>query len=132
MENVVIQGVEMNPIAAGALLTICGIAIVFLVLVILIFAIFVFGKIMVAGSKKDTSAKVEKPKAAPAPKKVVPVAPAVSSQDDGELIAVIAAAVDAMYAGTGKKAVIRNIRPAVSGGRSAWANAGLVQNVRSF
>ena len=120
-----INGTEMNWLSAGGMLTVTGVAIVFLVLVILIFAIFVFGKIMVAGTKKETVAKPVKEKVAPK------TAPVVSSTDD-EIIAVIAAAVDAMYSGSGKKAIIRNIKPAVSGGRSPWATAGLMQNVRSF
>lgn len=120
---------NMSGMEIGTLVTVCGMVIVFLVLVILILIIGVFGKMMAGGSK---STKEEKPvKAAPAPKKVAPVA-AAPAQDEGELIAVIAAAVDAMYAGTGKRAVIRNIKPAASSGRSAWATAGLLQNVRSF
>lgn len=128
---VTINGSEMNWLTAGGLLTSCGMIIVFLVLIILIFAIYLFGKIM-------TGNKAKKPKAAPqkpAPvlaKKAAPSAAPVSNDLDDEIIAVIAAAVDAMYAGSGKRAVIRNIRPAVSGGRSAWANAGLIQNVKSF
>lgn len=117
----------------GVLVTICGIAIVFMVLAILIIAITVFGKIMSSGGKvkkvKPTVEAAPTVKTAPA---AVPAVPAASSEDECELIAVIAAAVDAMYAGSGKKAIIRNIRPAVSGGRSAWASAGLAQNVRSF
>ena len=124
----------LGNLDTGVLVTICGVAIVFLVLVILIFAITIFGKIMTSGSKVKATKPVAE-KAVPAAKAApvaAPAAAAAPSQDEGELIAVIAAAVDAIYAGSGKKAVIRNIRPATTGGRSAWAAAGLAQNVRSF
>lgn len=131
MMDVIIQGTKMNPVEAGALLTVCGVAIVFLVLVVLIVAIIIFGKVVGAATGKV--AKEKPAKVVPVAPKAAPVAaPVVNAQDDGELIAVIAAAVDAMYAGSGKKAIIRNIRPASTGGRSAWATAGLMQNVRSF
>lgn len=126
-----IKGIEMSWADAGTLLTICGMVIVFLVLIILIMAIGAFGKMMSTGIKGDS--KEKSVLTAPTPVKSAPVAvSALPAQDDGELIAVIAAAVDAIYAGSGKRAVIRNIRPAAGGVRSAWATAGVMQNVRSF
>ena len=37
-----------------------------------------------------------------------------------------------MYEGTGKTPVIRSIRPAATGGMSAWRAAGIANNTRSF
>ena len=62
----------------------------------------------------------------------VSVAPAPVA-DDGvneEVIAVISAAVATMY-GSPEKARIKSIKKS-SGGRSAWANAGLLDNTRPF
>ena len=66
------------------------------------------------------------------PKDVPSVPSAVSQEDDGvseEVVAVIAAAVAMMYGGQGR-AKIKSIRRA--GGRSAWANAGVLDNTRPF
>lgn len=122
----------MHWLSAGGLLTVLGMVLVFTVLVILIVVITLFGKVMTAGQKKP-KVKVKKPVEV---KPVIinssaPAAPA-ASEDENELIAVIAAAVDAIYSGSGKKAIIRNIKPAAAGGRSAWATAGVLQNVKSF
>ena len=54
------------------------------------------------------------------------------SNEDGDIIAVISAAVMMMYEGTGKTPVIRSIRPAVAGSRSAWKAAGIANNTRPF
>lgn len=59
-------------------------------------------------------------------------APVQNTEEAEEIIAVIAAAVDAMYSGSGKKAVIRSVRPAVASGRSVWAAAGISKNTRAF
>lgn len=122
----------MHWLTAGGLLTVLGMVLVFAVLIILILVITMFGKAMTAGQKKP-KVKIEKPvEVAPVIVNSAPVAPAASADDD-ELIAVIAAAVDAIYSGSGKKAIIRNIRPSANGGgRSAWATAGVLQNVKAF
>ncbi len=54
------------------------------------------------------------------------------SADDDEIIAVISAAVYTMYDGTGKRPVIRSIRPSAQCGKSAWAMAGVYNNIKSF
>ena len=106
------------------IIPIAGVTIVFAMLIILVIIISMFGKIMGAVKGKEKTV---------AENKVSIPAPIYAPQiDEDEIIAVIAAAVDAMYSGSGKKAVIRNIKPSVSGGRSAWAQAGLVDNVRAF
>ena len=121
------SNVANEPAVASVVLT--GVAIVFgmLVLFVLIFSMFgLFSK------KGDTAPKAEKkvPVKAVQPAAIAAPAPAVSTDDD--IIAVIAAAVYSMYEGTGKKAIIRSIKPATNAGRSAWATAGLMNNIKSF
>ena len=106
------------------IIPIAGVTIVFAMLIILVIIIAMFGKIMSAIKGKEKTV---------AENKVSTPTPIYAPQsDEDEIIAVIAAAVDAMYSTSGKKAVIRSIKPSVSGGRSAWAQAGLVDNVRAF
>lgn len=113
--------------------TLSGLLIVFGMLVVLIVIFSIFGALMQSGKKKPTTVKeIKKPE-----QKVTQVkpkaAPVVSSEiDDGEVIAAISAAVAMMYEGTGKTPVIRSIKPAVKGTRSAWAMAGIVNNTRAF
>lgn len=111
-----------NVLSVGLNVTFCGITIVFIALVLLVFIISLFSFMF----KKD------KKKSDPPAKTTSYVAPLKQNTDDGELIAVIAAAVDAIYDGTGKKAVIRSIKPAKISRRSAWASAGLAENTRTF
>ncbi len=123
--------------------TLAGIGIVFACLVLLVFVIFLFGKIFEAINKKlaaKQAAKVAKeaPKAAPkpaapAPKAAAPAAPAAS--DDDEVIAVISAVIAAMSAADGKTYKVRSVKPAAStgiGGRTAWAMDGRRHNVMPF
>ena len=79
--------------------------------------------------QKDTPA----PKAASAPKAVA-TAPVVAapSEDEDEIIAVIAAAVDAMYAGSGKRGIVRSVKPAASTYHKPWAVAGIYENTIAF
>ena len=130
-----IDASKMTKGELSAITTFSGVAIVFGMLLILVVMIAIFGLFGKAGNgKSDKKAKPEKlPKvkkmAEPSP--VKNVVNATSYVDDDEVIAVISAAVAMMYEGTGKKAVIRSIRPS-TGGRSAWANAGISDNVRDF
>ena len=130
-----IDASKMTKGELSAITTFSGFAIVFGMLLILVVMIAIFGLFGKAGNgKSDKKAKPEKlPKvkkmAEPSP--VKNVVNATSNVDDDEVIAVISAAVAMMYEGTGKKAVIRSIRPS-SAGRSAWANAGIRDNVRAF
>ena len=113
----------------GGNVTLSGFIIVFAMLVLLVVIISVFGVMMsrLNGNKvpKATKVKVEKP----IPAKTV--AANVQNDNDEGVIAAISAAIMMMYEGTGKKPVIRSIKPAVTG-RSAWKQAGVVNNVRSF
>ncbi len=137
--NLIPLAIDTSKMSVGelsAITTITGLVIVFAMLLLLVFMICIFGWISKAVKKEvskelGTSApkKEKKVKKQPAAK-AAPVA-ASATADDDEIIAVISAAVAMMYEGTGKTAVVRSIRPAVSG-RSAWANAGIRDNVRAF
>ncbi len=119
---------------SGINVTLSGILIVFAMLVLLVVILSVFGFIMTrlsGGPKKEKKAKepkVEKKVEASA----TPVVKAVDSTEDEDVIAAISAAVMMMYEGTGKTPVIRSIRPAQKGIRSAWATAGVMNNTRPF
>ena len=127
-----IDASKMTKGELSAITTFSGVAIVFSMLLILVIMIAIFGFFGKAGNgKSDKKVKAEK---MPKVKKIAEpssVKNAVNASDDDEVIAVISAAVAMMYEGTGKKAVIRSIRPS-SVGRSAWANAGIRDNVRAF
>lgn len=112
--------------------TICGLAIVFGTLILLVIVFWAFGAIMSAVGKKGKTEKkaVKKAPAAPAAKPAVMPA---AAQDDDELIAVISAAVAAIYDSDGRKYVVRNVRPVSrGGGRPVWAAAGIAQNTKAF
>ena len=66
---------------------------------------------------------------APAPRIFAPPADEDDDEIPEEVVAVIAAAVAVMYGSPGK-ARIKHIKKA--GGRSAWANAGVLDNTRPF
>ena len=120
--------------SAASNVALCGISIVFLMLVLLVICIAVFGKIM------DKANGTTKPKAAkpPKPEKKVKPAPKVnntnfSSESDDDVVAAIAAAVAYLYSGSDVTPVIRSIKRSDSKTqRSAWANAGIIQNTRAF
>ena len=130
-----IDASKMTKGELSAITTFSGVAIVFGMLLILVIMIAVFGLFAKVGNGK--SVKKAKPEKALKVKKVAEPSPSksavntLSNVDDDEVIAVISAAVAMMYEGTGKKAVIRSIRPSTVG-RSAWANAGIRDNVRAF
>lgn len=100
---------NMNPLAYGAIVAIIGMLIVFVGLIILIFCVWLMGRIFQSLSGKKSEEAAPAPVAAPAPAPEV-VAPAVqAAADDAELIAVIAAAL-AAYTDTNKSLVIRKVR----------------------
>lgn len=108
-----------------------GFAVVFVVLLLLIGIIKLYGTIIYNiqnKGRKKKSTPVEKPAA---PVKVMePVAVVeADEEDDGELIAVISAAVYSMYSSSQVR--IKSIRksPARS---NAWRSAGLNDNLRPF
>ncbi|MDD6848444.1 MAG: OadG family protein [Oscillospiraceae bacterium] len=122
-------------LSASMLLT--GFVIVFAVLFFLIFIIWFYGKIVTAGINSAEKRR-EKKKAAETKKQqevkvqtVEPVATPkpVSNGVTDEVVAVISAAVYSMYGST-DKVKIKSIKKA--SGRSAWANAGVLNNTRPF
>lgn len=120
-------------------LLLAGFIIVFAVLVLLIVIITIYGKIIQAVQKKSAERKQKKAeqKAQETPVKaaetVTPVAESTTTDNDGgipdEIIAVIAAAVDAVYGGKSHK--IKSVKRSRNA-RSAWGNAGVIENTRPF
>ncbi len=119
-----------------------GIVVVFIGLILLILFVSIYGKIFDSINKsKAAKAKAEaEAKLREAAKgEVKPMASVVKSEkapeiEDGieeEVVAVIAAAIAAMGASSGKKLALRSIKTAKSS-RSAWAAAGIADNTRPF
>ena len=109
----------------------------FVVLILLIFIIAIYGKIVSSAQNKskEKKAKAEAEKAAKATEKSAPasapvqkVAPSNGLTD--EIVAVIAAAVDSTY-GVGN-AKIKSIKKSPSSGRPAWGQVGVIDNTRPF
>ncbi len=102
--NVDIQYSMSDTLKRAAMNTVMGLATVFCVLFFLMFVIWLF-RFIPNGSKKKTEAPA--PKAAPAPV----AAPVVEeTADDGELVAVIAAAIAAAEGTSTDSFVVRSIR----------------------
>ncbi len=117
----------------SAITTTSGIVIVFGMLLLLVLMIYIFGFVAKRTSRKFNSNSDNKAVANVQNLANTTVsAPIIdANSDEDEVIAVIAAAVAMMYEGTGKKAIIRSVRP-VSSARSAWADAGVRNNIRAF
>lgn len=127
-ESVSIMGDIFN---IGVNVTAAGILIVFAMLVLLVLVIGLFTKLMSAKKEEAVSA----PRAASAPAaapKAVSAPVQASAEDPDEIIAVIAAAVEAMYAGSGKRAVVRAVKPAAATYHKPWAVAGIYENTIAF
>lgn len=121
-----------------AVVTVAGILVVFVVLVLLIFIFYAYGGIfqaVTASKEKKEAAKKAAEEAAKA-EETVAAEPAVSAAEvadgeiPGEIIAVIAAAVASMS--DGKNYVVKKVKRAPTGGRSAWAASGIFENTRPF
>ncbi|MCQ2513754.1 MAG: OadG family protein [Ruminococcus sp.] len=125
---------EKGITSAKVVLT--GFVVVFAVLVLLIVIISIYSSIIQAAQnsgKKKQEKVVENIKATTTDKVEAPVETVAPVAQDGiseEVIAVISAAVATMY-GSPEKAKIKSIKKS-DGGRSAWANAGLLNNTRPF
>ncbi len=123
-------------LSASMLLT--GFVIVFAVLFFLIFIIWFYGKIVTAGinsaekrrekKKAAAEAKIQQESKAEVVEPVAAAKPVANGLSD-EVVAVISAAVYSMYGST-DKVKIKSIKKA--SGRSAWANAGVLNNTRPF
>lgn len=125
---------------ASAKVVLTGFVVVFAMLLLLILIIKIYSGIVSAAqnsakkkkeakSAKSAEIKAQKP-VSEAPKATVA---ATAATDNGgisdEIVAVISAAVATMY-GSSEKVRIKSIKK--SGGRSAWANAGILDNTRPF
>lgn len=122
---------------ASAKVILTGFVVVFSVLLLLILIIKLYSTIVQkaqqSGTKKKEKVKVKEDKpSVTAPAAPVTSAPAPSVQDgiSEEIVAVISAAVATTYGSSGK-ARIKSIKKS-NGGRSAWANAGILDNTRPF
>jgi sodium pump decarboxylase gamma subunit len=121
----------------SAKVVLTGFVVVFAVLILLIFIIKIYSAIVQAvqnaGKKKKEkiteTAAPSKTVSVPAAK-AAPTAPAIQNGVTDEVVAVISAAVATMY-GSPEKVKIKSIKKSNSG-RSAWANAGLLDNTRPF
>lgn len=120
----------MNKFAIGVTVTFTGIIIVFAMLVLLVCVLLLFGRITQSIQKRSDRKKqvnvVTDPK--PAVHKPPVVTPPV--KNDGEIIAVIAAAVASLYEDSPVKPVIKSVKRANV--RPAWGAAGLADNTRPF
>lgn len=122
-------------ISASMLLT--GFTIVFAVLVFLILIIWLYGKIITSAQNKPLKKKKIETKviddSKPVTKTVFKASdePALKAENglSDEIVAVISAAVYSMY-GSKDKVRIKSIKRSKS--RSAWSNAGILNNTRPF
>lgn len=123
---------------ASAKVILTGFVVVFAVLILLILIIKLYSTIVQkaqqGGKKKKEKIKVKEdtpsvsaPAAAPV---AASLAPSVQDGVTDEVVVVISAAVATMYGSSGK-ARIKSIKKSNSG-RSAWANAGILDNTRPF
>lgn len=131
----VLSMAEKTSVSLEILIT--GFVVVFAVLILLILLITVYGKIVSSAEKavadrkanKETALKAEEVTEEPV-QAVTPVPLAVPANGiTDEVIAVIAAAVDAMY---GEGAVkVKSIKK-VPQSRPVWSTAGIMDNTRPF
>lgn len=111
---------------------ITGLVVVFLGLVLLIAFISLIGRLFKTMDKNKKTAKAAD---APVQKAAAPAAvKQVQSADDGEVIAVISAAVAMMSAADGTSYRIKSVKAALNGApaRNAWASAGLRESTNPF
>ena len=124
---------EKGIAAAKVILT--GFVVVFSVLLLLIGVIklysLIVGKAQSIGSKRTVKSSAPALKLPAVERQPEPETEAQPTEEGipEEVVAVIAAAVATMYGSQGK-AKIKRIKRA--GGRSAWANAGVLDNTRPF
>lgn len=128
-----------------ASVVITGISVVFMGLIILIALVALYGKIFESVNKKAEEkakaiaeaekAELEKKKQAEvkkeAPAVVKSAPPAVEDGVEEEVVAAIMGALSVMYAGSGKKPVLRSVK-ASKPRRSVWSSAGVMENTRPF
>lgn len=110
-----------------------GMVVVFLILAILVGFLSLMGMILGRKKKSAPSAPAsEKPAAsAPAVNKIEDE-PAEAYEDDGEIIAVISAAVAAYGEAEGKQYRITGVKKRDRAVRSGWSAAGIAENTRGL
>lgn len=111
-----------------------GVVVVFTVLIILIFIVKIYSTIVYNATqkskqKKEAVKEIGREKVDNEEKVVEIVQPDDDDSIPDEVIAVIAAAVSSMYGSKAPK--IKSVKRS-SASRSAWGNAGLLENTRPF
>lgn len=117
---------------------ITGVVVVFIGLILLIFFVFLYGRIFEAinNKKSEKSKKILENKVSVASNQnnnnnqSEPI-PIIENGIDEEVIAVITAAIMAMSAKSGKKLALKSVKHAKPI-RPVWANAGIAENTRPF
>lgn len=104
-----------------------GFAVVFLVLAILIGILYIMGAILGRKKKSAEPVRTEAPAVQPASEIIEEV-----YEDDGEVIAVISAAIAAYGEAEGKQYRITGVKKRDKSQRSGWSNAGVIENTRGF
>lgn len=115
---------------AGVIIS--GLAVVFLVLLLLVGFVSLFGSFFKKGKKEPPVKQAPPPKQEI--KNPVPVSAPVPEEDNDEIIAVISAVVAQMSIQDGKNYRIKSVKAKnqKSGGRPVWASEGLRQNTNPF
>lgn len=132
-ENV-IHGSDSNLSGTTiATVVITGMVVVFIGLILLVLLVMLYGKIFDAvNRKKEEKKNAEAVKVETKPAENVPVVPpAIEEGIEEEVVAVIAAAVEAMSAQSGKKLKLKSVKT-VKPQRNPWAAAGIAENTRPF
>lgn len=111
-----------------------GLVVVFLILALLVFFLWLMGKIMTIKKKPKDNPKVEEVKtASPAPApQAEEIAEIAEYEDDEEIIAVISAAIAAYGESEGKQYRIASVKRKEKTLRSNWSAAGISENTRPF
>lgn len=111
-----------------------GLVVVFLILALLVFFLWLMGKIMTIKRKPKDSPKTEEVKTAspePAPQTEA-ISEIAEYEDDDEIIAVISAAIAAYGESEGKQYRIASVKRKEKALRSNWSAAGISENTRPF
>ena len=132
----------MDNFTTAITVLLTGFTVVFAVLFLLIAVVKIYGTIVYNAQNKAKAKKVSQPSQTPKSNvqksTVIPTASgaaAVPAQGavSEEIIAVIAAAVDSIYSGSGIKTTIKSIkRSDAQNPRSGWGMAGRIDNTRPF
>ncbi len=130
----ILKGTEKLSGVQIASMTIIGLAVVFSALLILVVFLYISGSFFKKAKFADQKPAPAPQKSAPAPQKKGAAPAAASNTDEDEVVAVISAVVAAMSAADGKQYRVRSVQPVNRGGngRSAWAQAGIVDTTRPF